>query len=508
MAKGELAPLEVRDGVISAYVVICRLNQTEGNSAVGLKQEEKGLFQHISGFMEAIFGERRFNFKMPTIDQIAEVKIMLDGMTRISAMPDKLQMALNEIYDLLVARGKGMPAIISPAVMDLLEVEGEPGMGETKKTPAKPVSRRRTTSPGSRDPKLAKEKSPKKKELKINLDSIQVPEDFMSEEKPSSEKDLFSNKRTGPASDPEETETKKTSDAEHETIELQTDPDQESPRLQGASLFGEPSDPEETETKKTSDAEYETIELQTDPDQESPRLQGASVSGEPEPEPEPISKSDAKITLRVRENDQPDSEFKTAAQNILDSDPDEVPSKRDQESSQIQARHSVLFSEELDDMPEDVSKGGSHIGVIMLFVLGLILGVGGSYYLMPKIKFLKINQASAEAGKELAGLKNIIEQQQAASQKPPAKPQYIKIGKGVLIYWLDTALTARKYHFYKGRGKKDKLEKIDSQPRQKNLIWLKNIKRGTWRYAVTALDYQGQETQKSDVLTLKFPLKK
>jgi hypothetical protein len=121
LTQGGLTAVDARDGMVAAYLVVSRLNQLQGNPDVGLKQDEPGLYQHFSGFLGAIFWERGYNYDHPTVQQLGEVKMMLDGTAQIFAMPENLQMALNEICDFLLARAGNQPAVVSSAVMDLLE---------------------------------------------------------------------------------------------------------------------------------------------------------------------------------------------------------------------------------------------------------------------------------------------------------------------------------------------------------------------------------------------------
>lgn len=120
--KPDLTPLEVRDGMIATYVVISRLNQSQGNPDVGLKQAPAGLFGHIKGFMGAIFWERGFDFDNPTLDQLIETKIMTDGITQIYAMSEAFQIALNEVVAYLAGQAKGLPKSLSQEVQELLDL--------------------------------------------------------------------------------------------------------------------------------------------------------------------------------------------------------------------------------------------------------------------------------------------------------------------------------------------------------------------------------------------------
>jgi hypothetical protein len=125
LTQGGLTAMDARDGMVAAYLVISRLNQIQGNPEVGLKQDEAGLFQHLSGFLGAIFWERGYNYDHPAVNQLSEVKMMMDGIAQVYAMPEDLQMALNEICDFLLARAGNQPAVVSHSVMDLLEYKGE-----------------------------------------------------------------------------------------------------------------------------------------------------------------------------------------------------------------------------------------------------------------------------------------------------------------------------------------------------------------------------------------------
>jgi len=122
LTQSDLTPQEVKQGIILTYVIITCLNQTQGNPDVGLKQDADGLFSHINGFMGAIFWERGYDFDNPTLDQLVEVKIMMDGMTQIYAMPEDLQNALNDVYGMLVNRAKGMGGDLSAETKKILQI--------------------------------------------------------------------------------------------------------------------------------------------------------------------------------------------------------------------------------------------------------------------------------------------------------------------------------------------------------------------------------------------------
>ncbi|MBN1594885.1 hypothetical protein JW933_03060, partial [candidate division FCPU426 bacterium] len=120
LEKPELTLAEVKEGIISAYVIIARVNQASGNADAGLRQDADGLYSHINGFMGAIFWERGYDYDDPTIEQLAETKIMMDGMTQIYAMPEKIQSAFNDLYDYFTNRAKDMRAVLAPETKELI----------------------------------------------------------------------------------------------------------------------------------------------------------------------------------------------------------------------------------------------------------------------------------------------------------------------------------------------------------------------------------------------------
>ena len=126
LAKSELTPVEVKDGIVSTYVLISSINQTEGDSDVGLKQDAEGLFSHIDGFMGAVFWERGYDIDNPTLEQVAETKVMMDGMTQIYAMPENIQSAFNDIYKYLSNKAKGMAASLTAETNKLLQLDDTP----------------------------------------------------------------------------------------------------------------------------------------------------------------------------------------------------------------------------------------------------------------------------------------------------------------------------------------------------------------------------------------------
>jgi len=184
-------------------------------------------------------------------------------------------------------------------------------------------------------------------------------------------------------------------------------------------------------------------------------------------------------------------------------------------------------SQTIPQMPALVKKKGGLLAMISMLLLGLILGAGGSYYWfgiheaqVAQAEIEELQQQLAEANHDLetaqTELATVQEQaqklnedldlQREASLQPVAKPKYIKSGRGVVLYWLDKEVV-RKYYFYRAKGRKAKLKKISDQPMSKNIMYLKKVSPGTWRYAVSAVDMDGEETDLSEVLKLRFPLR-
>jgi len=87
--------------------------------------------------------------------------------------------------------------------------------------------------------------------------------------------------------------------------------------------------------------------------------------------------------------------------------------------------------------------------------------------------------------------------------EPPSKPRYQRAGEGVIIYWLDGMLW-RRYHIYQARGRNGQFKKLNKRSTKKNYLYLENMKPGIWRYAITALDREGRETEMSEVLEIKI----
>lgn len=153
-------------------------------------------------------------------------------------------------------------------------------------------------------------------------------------------------------------------------------------------------------------------------------------------------------------------------------------------------------------------------------LLGLIVGGGLSFYwfgihqnnqlalqiesLSEKVK--ESNEALSEANMMAENLKiELSEAKNVLSTEPPLEPNYYKVDRGIILYWKDKA-PLRRYHVYRAKGTSGTMKKVTGNPIEKNVIRFRRISRGIWRFAVTAVNEDGQETEKSEVLQLRFPL--
>lgn len=88
------------------------------------------------------------------------------------------------------------------------------------------------------------------------------------------------------------------------------------------------------------------------------------------------------------------------------------------------------------------------------------------------------------------------------SKMAPKKPIIKKLRRGVLIYWVDEVLW-RHYYVYRGKGPSGKMFKINKKSQKLNFIYLKSKPRGYWRFAISAVDQEGNETEMSNAVVLK-----
>lgn len=85
---------------------------------------------------------------------------------------------------------------------------------------------------------------------------------------------------------------------------------------------------------------------------------------------------------------------------------------------------------------------------------------------------------------------------------PPPQPQYLRLPAGVLVFWIDGMLW-RRYHFYQVKGTQKPLQRATKRSTQRNFVYLPDLEPGIWRFGVTALDREGNETDMSEILEVK-----
>ncbi len=546
--KSDLTSLNIRDGIIAAYVVISRLNQTQGNPDIGLKQTPPELARHIKGCMAAFFWEQGFNFENPTPDHLIETKIMTDSITQVYAMPENLQIALNEVIDFLVGRSQGQSKTLSPEVQTLIdsplleENRPEPAPQkqpkENKKNAAEPVTegeapptekkpRRKKKKVAVEGQEKPKRRKPRQNKLKIDLSTIQMPNDFMLEKEETPPAGEEPNPAPPTAGDSESMNdakllSKLTLDWQPETEPLLSEQEPASlPEDEPASAdpgtaspvseawdpepIPEPSDIPEIADNQISFPPPEEPALE--PSEEETSGLGAQQEEIPDPEAEPSSAS----RTELEESKMEKSEYFT---------PESDPAPESQTDGEANTQTSP-------QKPAPPKKKGGFLAAIPMLLLGLILGAGASYYWfgihqaqIAQTNIEDLEEQLAEANQDLETaqtelstaqeqaqkLNEDLDLQREASLQPVAKPKYIKSGRGVVLYWLDKDVV-RKYYFYRAKGSKAKLKKISDQPMSKNILYLKKVSSGTWRYAVSAVDMDGEETELSAVLKLRFPLR-
>jgi hypothetical protein len=86
---------------------------------------------------------------------------------------------------------------------------------------------------------------------------------------------------------------------------------------------------------------------------------------------------------------------------------------------------------------------------------------------------------------------------------PPPQPQFLRLPTGVLVFWID-GMIWRRYHFYQAKGTKKTLQRVTKRSTQRNFMYLPELEPGVWRFGVTALDREGNETALSEILEVKI----
>lgn len=517
-----LTPEEVRDGLISAYLVISRLNQLQGNPEVGLKQDVKGLQAHISGFMGAVFWERGFSFEQPTVEQLSETKMMLDGMVQVYAMPDDLQTALNEMCEVLLARGRGEPAAVSASLMGLLQVPA----GEASAAPAAAVDEDRMPDEGGEAPRRANER--------LDVWST-MPEPSASQPEPEPEP------VPEPAPEPEpapaavaEPAPRAASGSEplgQSSWEVASDrPDEPRPDLMPDFEAPQAAAVEKPVKKRASRKKASPPEGGAEPKAPRKRSKAAKTlvsapEGSTFEVPEDYLRAEAPAAA-PNDADRTGASQAGSAPVPVEEDayapgpapePASVPAVEDAyapepapEPEPTSIPVHLDLGPEKPPLPEPRrGGGGAFFGGLLL---GLVLAAGGIFaaywfYLAPKLNLqnnelkqqvegTKAELANAKA--ELAKLKPLAEGLEAAWKNPPARVEAVLTGGGVLLFWADGGLP-RKYFVYRGRGANGELRKIKPEAQESHYYLWRPPERGIWSVAVTALDRDGKETAKSEV---------
>ncbi len=507
-----LTPEEVRDGLISAYLVISRLNQLQGNPEVGLKQDVKGLQAHISGFMGAVFWERGFSFEQPTVEQLSETKMMLDGMVQVYAMPDDLQTALNEMCETLLARGRGEPAAVSASLLDLLQVPD----GETSAAPAEAVDEDRMPDENPAASLRANERldvwstMPEPASARIEPEPEPAPA-------PAPEPGPFGQASWEVATDrPDEPrpdlmpsfEAPLDGSAAAEKPVKKRAPRKKAPPAEGGAVPKAPR--KRSRSVKTAVPDVSTFEVPEDylraegpADASAPVYAAPTGASEPEPAPAPAEE------FAYAPEPAPEPAPVQPGESAYAPEPASEPlPEPEPEPTSIPVN--LDLGPARPPLPEPRrGRGGAFFGGLLL---GLVLAGGGLYaaywfYLGPKLNLqnnelkqqvegAKVELANAKA--ELAKLRPIVEGLETAWKNPPARVEAVLTGSGVLLFWADGGLP-RKYFVYRGRGAKGELKKIKPEAQESHYYLWRPPERGTWSIAVTALDRDGKETAQSEV---------
>ncbi len=269
----------------------------------------------------------------------------------------------------------------------------------------------------------------------------------------------------------------------------------------------------------------------------------SELGAKPEPEPGPDSESLA-IEPEPALEPEPEAQFKPEqeAAPVTGEEPEAAesspsswtelggsemePSEYTDTAGAQPAEDQTGYSEDVQEpqMAEPPKRKGGGLAAFFMLLLGLALGGGGSYYWFgiqeaqhAKNEIASLQQQLDEANENLATartelaeaqdqakqLSELFDQQHEAALQPVAKPKYVKAGRGVVIYWLDKEVN-RKYNLYRAKGTKAKLKKMNEKPMSSNVVVLKKVSRGTWRYAVAGIDLDGEEAELSETLKIRF----
>lgn len=588
--------LQVRDGMILAYVIVSRLNQLQGRPGTGLQQDPEGLQEHIRGFLSAIFWERGYDFERPSLDQLMEVRLMLDGMTQLYNLPEPIQNLAAEMVGLLQGKASGKVAALSPELIEVLESNPEPagsgavqasgvvkadeqdlnvllsdlapwpevrpestpasGAGvsgeekisesvletegaapeitdaeepgnETKSepveeagisepeaeiiffpnaSPAPEPAPEGTAAPAAGDkrrsrkkkegpPVRAKRKRKIQKELRIDLASIEVPPEYMPDGEPTS----VSPEGAG-FSSPEHGEPE---------AALPVSPAEEAP---GKEPAPRPEDAPEVFPDFSPARAEEPAPADAEPSREIFAEEFREPAGLATPAAE-VGQSDAPA-YRVNLEGEVRAEAEAGAAEIKPAGMPLLESFGNGEAAEAQAEAASSRLSALEQFAAPREKDArSSLGWILAVLFGTLAGAAGafftvnSYWEQTKRELRQTRQTLETVKVELFEQKEKVTQQQKKTQYPPQPPRVIPAGKQVLLYWLDNA-GVRTYNLFQRNANGKPWIKINPQPLAENLFRLPAGQKGTWEFAVSAFDYRNQETEKSESLKVKLPLKK
>jgi hypothetical protein len=166
------------------------------------------------------------------------------------------------------------------------------------------------------------------------------------------------------------------------------------------------------------------------------------------------------------------------------------------------------------------------VGLFFAVLVGAGLGAAGTaYWYQNGPQKNKAAQERIRAEKTIAALKVELENEKIADMnvrtgekrlfellnnvhqdwnRLPAKPDYFKVGKGAVVFWID-GLVWRQYYVYQGKGANGAMSRVNTNPEKRNFIYVKNLSKGLWHFSVSALNKEGKETPRSEELLIKSP---
>ncbi|NTV52708.1 MAG: hypothetical protein HGA76_06830 [Candidatus Firestonebacteria bacterium] len=256
------------------------------------------------------------------------------------------------------------------------------------------------------------------------------------------------------------------------------------------------------------------------------------------PAPPPV-KTRAKADSREKNPNQGKARAKSVRRERTVSEPLSAPRTRNARLSRPEtdraARPRVRFNEYRRDLeaplvPRRSAQAWVWVAFVFTALICLGLGAAGTFYWYEngpnKSKVAeKIAQERARGEKIIGALKAELENERIAQMnmrtgekrlfellngvhqdwsRLPAKPEYFKPNKGIVIFWIDR-LIWRQYYVYQGKGADGPMTRINPTPDKRNFVYLKNLPKGLWRFSVSALTKEGKETPRSEELIIRSP---